>query len=421
MQPPLHFGIDRRGFLKLGGLGGLGWLTPVGDLLAAQAERGREPARSVILLWLAGGPSQLETFDPHPDSKIAGGTKAIATASKEIKLADGFGRLAWVMDKVSVVRSLVSKEGDHERGSYLMKTGYRPDPTVEHPSIGAICCHELPDGGAEIPRHVSILPGQWPSRGGFLGGEFDAFQVGDPSRPLPDVASKVNLARDARRIGDLDIVESAFARGRRERVAATLHRETLDRARTLMTSEQLRAFDISREPAGIRAEYGETPFGRACLAARRLTEVGVRCVEVTLGGWDSHVNNHEIQGNRVKELDPAFAALINDLARRGQLDRTIVLCGGEFGRSPSINPFGGRDHWPVGYSLAIAGGGLRGGLAVGETDPEGKKAPARPATIADVHATVLTTLGLKPGKENVSPVGRPIKLSEGKAIGELLG
>ena len=141
---------------------------------------------------------------------------------------------------------------------------------------------------------------------------------------------------------------------------------------------------------------------------------------MTLDGWDSHVNNHELQGKRVKELDPAFAALIKDLARRGQLDRTVVLCGGEFGRSPNINPFGGRDHWPVGYSLALAGGGLKGGLAVGETDPEGKKGPNRPSSIADVHATVLTALGLKPTRENISPVGRPIKLSEGKAIGELL-
>ena len=416
---PLHgFGIDRRGFLKIGGLAGLGWLTPVGELLAVQAEKGREPAKSIILLWMAGGPSQLETFDPHPDTRIAGGTRAIATASKEIQLAEGFGRLAEVMDHVSVVRSLVSKEGDHERGTYLMKTGYRPDPTVEHPSIGAICCHELPAGGTEIPRHVSILPAQWPSRGGFLGGEFDAFQMGDPSRPLPDVAARVPSNRDARRIADLDVVEKAFARGRRQRVAATLHRETLDRARTLMTSEQLKAFDLSNEPASVRAEYGDTPFGRACLAARRLTEVGVRCVEVTLDGWDSHVNNHEVHKKRTAELDPAFAALIRDLDRRGQLGRTVVLCGGEFGRTPHINKLGGRDHWPIGYSLAIAGGGLKGGIAVGKTDSEGRKDPDRPASIADVHATVLTTLGLNPSKENVSPVGRPIKLSEGKAIGE---
>ncbi len=414
-------GSDRRSFLKLTGLAGLGWLTPVGELLARQADGTREPARSIILLWMAGGPSQLETFDPHPESTIAGGTKAITTASKSIRLAEGYGRLAEVMDRVSVVRSLVSKEGDHERGTYLMKTGYRPDPTVEHPSIGAICCHELRGGGTEIPRHISILPYQWPARGGFLGGQYDAFQLGDPSKPLPDVTSKVQPIRDTRRMADLAIVENAFRKGRGDRVAATLHRETLDRARTMMSSEQLKAFDLSKEPVETRRLYGETPFGRALLAARRLTEVGVRCVEVTLSGWDSHVNNHQIHKDRALELDPAFAALIQDLSHRGQLDRTVVLCGGEFGRTPNINKLGGRDHWPMGYSLAIAGGGLKGGIAVGETDPEGKKDPVRPSTIADVHATVLTTLGITPGKENISPVGRPIKLSEGKVIGELIG
>jgi len=411
--------IGRRRLLQLGGIAGAAWLTPVGHLLAEQAGSDAEPPRSIILLWMAGGPSQLETFDPHPETRIAGGTRAIASAAKGVKLADGYGRLAEVMGKVSLVRSLVSKEGDHERGTYLLKTGYRRDPTVDHPSIGAICCHELPVAGAEIPRHVSILPGQWPARGGFLGGAFDAFQVGDPSRPLPDVAARVDAARDRERIDDLDVVEAAFARGRRDRAAATLHRDTLGRARVMMTSAQLRAFEIRREPESIRLEYGDTPFGRACLAARRLTEVGVRCVEVTLGGWDSHVNNHEIHKQRAAELDPAFAALVRDLDRRGQLARTVVLCAGEFGRTPNINLTGGRDHWPSGYSLAIAGGGIRGGLAVGETDPEGRKPPARPATIADVHATVLAAVGLDPARENVSPLGRPIKLSEGKVIGEL--
>ena len=414
------FEIDRRGLLKLGGLAGSGWLTPVGEALARRAEREREPARSVILLWLAGGPSQLETFDPHPGGAIAGGTRAIATAARGVQLAAGFDRLAGVMDRVALVRSLVGKEGDHERGTYLMKTGYRPDPTVEHPSIGAICCHELPEGGAEIPRHVSILPGQWPARGGFLGGEFDAFRLDDPIGRVRDVAAQVPPGRDAARVADLEIVERAFARGRRGAVAATLHRATFDRARTMMSSDQLRAFDLADEPLAVRLAYGETPFGRACLAARRLTEVGVRCVEVTLDGWDSHANNHEVHRRLVAQLDPAFAALIADLTRRGTLDRTVVLCGGEFGRTPKLNPLGGRDHWPLGYSLALAGGGLRGGLAVGATDPAGVKEPARPATVADVHATILAALGLDPTRENVSPIGRPIKLSAGTPIGELL-
>jgi hypothetical protein len=316
----------------------------------------------------------------------------------------------------------MSKEGDHERGTYLMKTGYRPDPTVEHPSIGAICCHELPVGRTDIPRHISILAGQWPSRGGFLGGDFDAFQAGDPQGALPDVTAGVPAPRDAARVRDLDVLERAFAKGRRSRVDATLHRETMARARTMMSSEQLKAFDVSHEPASVRAEYGDTPFGRGCLAARRLTEVGVRCVEVTLDGWDSHVNNHATQAARVKTLDPAFAALLRDLKQRKLLERTIVLCYGEFGRTPKMNLTGGRDHWPSGFSLALAGGGLRSGLAIGETDPEGLKDPTRPATVEDVHATILTAVGLDPAKENVAPAtSRPIKLSQGKPIRELLG
>lgn len=410
--------IDRRGFLKLAGLS---WLTPVGRLLADQAERTRQPAQSIILLWLDGGPSQLETFDPHPDTKIAGGTRAVATSVSGIQLAQGYEQLADQMGSIALIRSMVSKEGDHERGTYLFKTGYRPDPTVQHPSIGAICCHELPVGRADIPRHISILTDQRPSRGGFLGGEYDAFQIGDPKGTLPDVTSPVPTARELARVQDLDIVERAFARGRRARVENTLHRDTLTRARVMMSSEQLRAFDVSQEPAGVLAEYGDTPFGRGCLAARRLIEVGVRCVEVTLSTWDTHVNNHEIHKSRTKVLDPAFAALLRDLSRRQLLDRTVVLCGGEFGRTPKINPLGGRDHWPNGFSLAMAGGGIRGGVAIGQTDPEGIRDPVRPTSIEEVHATVLIALGLNPAKENIAPAtGRPVKLSEGKPIRELL-
>jgi hypothetical protein len=236
------------------------------------------------------------------------------------------------------------------------------------------------------------------------------------------VTPPVPADRDLRRLGDLDVVERAFARGRARRVEATLHGETLRRARVMMTSEQLQAFDVSREPASVRDEYGPTPFGRACLAARRLTEVGVRCVEVTLDGWDSHVNNHEVHRNRVKELDPALSALLRDLRRRDLLDRTVVVCGGEFGRTPKVNLAGGRDHWPNGYSMALAGGGIVGGRVVGETDPGGTKDPTEPVSIADVHATVLTAVGLDPRKENTAPAtGRPLKLSEGKPIRALLG
>ena len=415
---PLSWSADRRTFLKASGITGLSWLTPLGHLLDARAGETKQPAQSVILLWLAGGPSQLETFDPKP--KLGGGTKSIKTSVRGVELAEGFERLAEEMADVSLVRSLVSKEGDHERGTYQLKTGYRPESTVEHASIGAVLCHELPVGETTIPRHVSILPGQWPARGGFLGGAFDAFQTGDPKGTLPDVASFAKGDRDARRVRDLDVLERAFARGRSRRSSETLHGATLDRARVMMTSEQLKAFDVRNEPASVRDEYGDTPFGRACLAARRLTEVGVRCVEVTLDGWDTHVNNHATHRKLLKTLDPAFSALIRDLRRRDRLDRTVVLCGGEFGRTPKINLAGGRDHWPTGYTMALAGGGIAGGRVIGETDSGGVKDPEHPTAVSDVHATVLTALGLNPRKELVAATSRPVKLSEGKVLRELL-
>lgn len=415
---------DRRQFLKWSGLGALSWLTPVGQLLARDAERaGRgAPAQSIILLWMAGGPSQLETFDPHPDSDIAGGTRAIATRIKGVQLAEGLPLLAEQMESISLVRSMVSKEGDHERGTYLMKTGYRPDPTVVHPSIGAICCHEMEVGKTEIPRHISILPNQWPSRGGFFGDEFDAFKTWDPNQGVPDVTPRVASSRDQQRVRDLEVVERAFARGRRQRVEGTSHGTTLHRARTMMSSEQLKAFEVIREPEKLRNAYGDTSFGRACLAARRLIEVGVRCVEVTLDGWDTHTNNHSAHQKLNEVLDPAFSTLIRNLKERNLLRRTVVICMGEFGRTPKINSVAGRDHWPTGFSIALAGGNLRGGQVIGATDPDGeRKDPVDPVTVAEIHATVLAAVGLDPRKSNPSPVGRPIKLSEGQPVKALLG
>jgi hypothetical protein len=415
--------LERRGFLKLAGAAGIGWLTPLSQLLAVEGEKNRssDAAQSVIVLWLAGGPSQLETFDPHPGTKTGGEAKAIKTAAKDIRIAGGLERLAEHMADVSLIRSMVSKEGDHERGTYTIKTGYRPDPTVVHPSLGAIVCHELPAGKTEIPRHVSILPNQWPARGGFLGDEYDGFKRYDSNSKLPDVTAQVPADRDQRRVADLDVVERAFARGRQGRVEATQHQQTIQRARTMMSSEQLRAFDTSEEPAALRRQYGDTPFGRGCLAARRLIEVGVRCVEVTHDGWDTHANNHKQIQELNAVLDPAFSALLVDLKERDLLRKTMVLCLGEFGRTPIINPLGGRDHWPDGFSVALAGGGLRAGQVVGATDPEGSKRVVRPVSVGDLHATVLTALGLDPHKGNISPIGRPIRLADGEPIRELIG
>jgi hypothetical protein len=415
--------------LKLATLAGAGWMTPVAGLLARAAEQETDPRRkkSVILLWLGGGPSQLETFDPHPGKRIAGDTKAIDCALPGVQLAQGMERVAAEMGSITVVRNVVTKEGDHERGSYLVKTGYTPLPVLVHPSLGAVYCHELLEGSGgvpqtEIPEHIAILPGGFPGRGGFLGDKFDAFKVYDPANPVPDVEARVPADRAARRLADLDVVERAFAARRGTRVEKnTLHRHSISAAQRMMSSEQLKAFDISQEPQALRDEYGDSGFGRGCLAARRLVEVGVPCIEVTLDGWDSHINNDSIQTERVKDLDPAFATLVRDLRERQLLERTIVICAGEFGRTPTINPAGGRDHWPAGFSIAMAGGGIRGGLVLGETDPEGGQLkPEQGRRIADIHATILTALELDPAKENLAPGPRPLKLSEGSPIAELL-
>lgn len=420
---PAH--LSRRTLLKWGALGGVTWLTPLATALAREQEtapRGR-PAKSVILLWMAGGPSQLETFDPHPGKTIAHGSQAIKTAQRGVLLGQGLERTAGFMKDISLIRSVVSKEADHERAVYNVKTGYRPNPTVVHPSIGAVICHQLTDDTLDIPRHISILPESWPARGGYLGAQFDAFQVYDPQGPIQDVSATVESHRMKQRMSNLEVVEKAFAVGRPLNLESnrTLHQLSMTRALRIMSSAQLSAFDVKLAPARQRAAYGDTPFGRGCLAALRLIETGVRCVEVTLSGWDTHVNNHTQQRRNINILDPAMAALIGDLKERGLLESTIVLCGGEFGRTPKLNPLEGRDHWPYGFSVAVAGGGFRGGLIKGATDPEGiKKEPSDPVRVEDLHATIQHALGIDPEKELMTPVGRPLTLSDGRVLRDLL-
>jgi hypothetical protein len=417
---------QRRTLLKAAGLSGLAWLTPVARALAQQdqlAQRRGRPAQSVILLWMSGGPSQLETFDPHAGKSIGGDATAIKTKTPGIELAGGLARLAEQMDEVSLVRNVVSREGDHERAAYNVKTGFRPDPTLEHPSLGAVLCHQLPVGQVEIPRHISILPDQWHGQGGHLGAEFDAFRVPATGKGPMNVTKTVDADRFDQRLSDLSFVDQQFAARRRGGPSASRpNRSLVSRAVEMMTSDQLKAFDLSAEPVTTRADFGGSDFGDACLTALRLIEEGVRCVEVTLDGWDTHINNHELQSRLVSQLDPAFAALIKHLKLRDRLQDTIVVCGGEFGRTPNLNPAAGRDHWPHGFSLALAGGNLRRGFALGETDPEGGKVAYDDGTpIENVHATLLSALNINPTIELDTPVGRPIKLSEGTTIRELLG
>ena len=416
MQP-----ITRRQFCRITSMSTLAWMASnqfgLADQIDSSAKKAR--AKALIMLWLGGGPSQIETFDPKPGTMIGGETKAIQTSVEGIQIAEGLPQLAEQMEHLAVVRSMVTQEGDHERGTYLMKTGYRPNPTVVHPALGAICAAELPEDGTEIPRYISIFSSDKVSRGGYLDEHYDAFRTFDPLESITDVSSHVTDERRKRRLDGLDVVERSFAQRHSAQWKKTLHRETVDRALRMMSSEQLKAFRVEEEPERLREAYGHTPFGRGCLAARRLVEVGVRCVEITLHGWDTHANNFAGTATQNKVLDPAFATLIRDLREHGLFDSTIVLSAGEFGRTPKINPAAGRDHWPTGFSAALAGGGIRGGQVIGDTLDGGPK-PNEPVSVDDLYATVLTAMGIDPSKKYITPIGRPIKLSEGAPLKQLL-
>jgi hypothetical protein len=411
--------VDRRSWMFTAAGAGLSFLLPPLSSRAAD-RRGPERAKSLLTVWLQGGPSQLETWDPHPGGAIGGPTQAIETTIAGLKIADLYPKTAEAIHLLSVIRSLVSKEGDHERGTYHLRTGYRPDPSVRHPSLGSILVHEKPPLGLELPPHVALDGGQWPPRGGFLGDEYDAFRIGNPGGPIANATPSVSDDRQKRRLDGLSVLERGFARGRPTVERRTLHQKTTEDALALMSSEQLKAFEIEDEPADVKAAYGDDRFGKSCLVARRLIETGVRAVEVTLEGFDSHTNNFEAHRDKAAILDPALAALLKDLEARDLLASTVVIVLGEFGRTPKINPFDGRDHWPNGFPCLIGGGGLASGRIIGATDPAGVKDPERPVPIADLFATILSALDLDPTKELLSPIGRPLKLSDGSPVHELL-
>ncbi|MCA8987614.1 MAG: DUF1501 domain-containing protein [Planctomycetaceae bacterium] len=413
-------GFRRRDWLKWHTVAGLSFLLPSLSARAAE-QRGSERARSLICLWMNGGPSQLEMWDPHPGTEIGGPTTAIKTSIPEIEIGSGLPLMAERIHRLNLIRSLVSKEGDHERGTYFVKTGYRPDPTVVHPSLGSVITYQKPTEGLDLPPFVSLGDGQWPARGGYLGAQYDAFRVFDPGRGIHNMQSRVGEKRQEQRLEGLDLLTKTFRQGRGIQAEKSLHKQTIDNALKMMSSDQLKAFEIEAEPESTRDRYGDTQFGRGCLVARRLIETGVRAVEVTLSGFDTHANNFEGQAERIKDLDPAFAALMDDLIERDLFESTIVLCIGEFGRTPRINPLDGRDHWPNGFSCVLGGGGLVESTVIGETDPTGKATePVNPVKVQDLYATILTQLQIDPAHEMMTPIGRPLAICDGAPLELLL-
>ena len=405
--------LGRRSLLRLGTSAFFGalvsrWISPsralAGDLPAAKAD-------ACILLWLNGGPSHIDTFDPKPGRPTGGPFKAIRTRAPGMMLSEHLPLLADRGDRIAVVRGMTSKEGNHARAQYYVHTGYAPNPTVVHPSLGGWTSARLGDPHAELPAFVSIAG---PSFGaGFLGVQNGPFVIAKAGAPPPDATlpTGVDRARFGRRLAALDAMEARFAQSTGD-AKVEGRRQVYTKAVRLMDSPKIDAFDLASETEATKKAYGDTDFGRGCLVARRLVERGVKFVEVVLDGWDTHQNGFERTQKLMGTLDPAFSALLDDLAARKLAGRTLVACMGEFGRTPRINANDGRDHWPGAWSAVLAGGGIRAGVVLGATDDDGAKVAHDPTTVPDLLATMAAQLGLDPAHTEVSPAGRPISITD---------
>jgi hypothetical protein len=411
--------LHRRGFLRGIGLGAAGLAAAsFTDIMALQADELRKRQMACILLWMAGGPSQLDTWDPKPGHANGGVTKAIDTAVPGIKIANGWNKTAQMMKEIALVRSMTNKEGNHERATYQLHTGYSPSGTVKHPSFGCVTANELGDPKFDLPHIVSV--GGKTVGAGMLGVSLEPFNVQDPNRPPSDAVPTVSAYRYSRRLGLMHALEQGgFERtGGYDRVKdhTALYRQTAG----MVLSPRMKAFDLSGEDPQVRAAYGPTPFGQGCLLARRLVQAGVTFVEVRSNGWDTHKDVAENVGKNSNSVDPGLASLLADLKSKGMLDKTLVIWMGEFGRTPKINPNAGRDHFPRVFSVALAGGGIKGGQVIGASSPDGTEVKDRPVAVNDLLSSFCHALKIDPAKENMSPLGRPIKIVDGgKVVKEL--
>jgi len=375
--------------------------------------------KSAILLWMGGGPSTMDIWDLKPGAPTGGQFKQISTSADGIAICEHMPLMAKQMHHMSIVRSMSTREADHMRGRYYMHTGYVPNPNVEHPSYGAVIAHELADQvpGLEIPPFVSVGSGSVGP--GFLGMTWAPFVV-DSNGNVRNLDVGIDPARMAQRLEMLATIEKKFIAEKRGG-AAEDHAKVLDKTVKLMSSKQMEAFKVMKEPEAVQEAYGKNGFGRGCLLARRLVEAGVPFVEVDLGGWDNHADIFNIlRDQKLPVLDQAMSALVADLADRGLLDDTAIIWMGEFSRTPNINGGGGRDHWARSWSVVVGGAGFKRGVVVGETSSDGKEVVTEPYSSQDVMASVLTSLGISLETTFTAKNGRPMKIANaGKVIGEL--
>ncbi len=407
---------DRRHFMRLGF--GSALASAIGLPLAARSALvGAAPAagagartalpraRACILLFMHGGPSQIDTFDPKPGHAHAAGVKGISTRVSGMQLSELLPLLGKQAHRLAVVRSIASKEGNHVRARHLMHTGYVPQAGVKHPAFGSITAAEI--GKSDLPGYISINgPG---AEAGFLGGAYSPFEVMNPENPVKNLerSPAVDQARFDDRLALWRGLEDRFGQ-KHDQPSVKSQRAVAEQAVRLMNATGRIAFETSREPEAVRKRYGDGKFALGCLMARRLVEAGVVFVEVNLPGWDTHQNNLPRVKALTAELDRGMSNLLDDLSAHGLLDSTLVVWTGDFGRTPAINDKGGRDHYPQVTPAVLAGGGVRGGQVIGATDAAGENIVDGKVTVPDLYATIAQALGIDPDEQRMSPVGRPI-------------
>jgi len=426
--------MSRRGFLTVGSIG-LGGLT-LADVLRIQA-RGEQKnyapiaakADSVIHIFLPGGIAHQETFDPKPFAPIEyrGEMNSVPTKIDGERFSETLAQTAQVADKLTVIRSMTHGEAAHERGTHNMFTGYRPSPALVYPSFGSVISHEYGPKN-NLPPYVCIpsIPNVYAGTG-YLSSAFSPFSLGsDPADAgfrVQDLnlPSGIDAGRFTTRRTVLDAVNDHFAKKEKSDNIGAMD-TFYQRAYSLISSEKAReAFNIAAEPANIRDEYGRNPAGQRMLLARRLVAAGVRMVTLQYGGWDLHTQIVPGMRSQMPAFDQAFAALIRDLDRQGLLSRTLVMVSSEFGRTPKINKDAGRDHWPKVFSVALAGGGIKGGYIHGASNATATEPEREPMGPEDLATTVYHLMGIVADKELMAPGSRPIEIVDGgKVVNELI-
>ncbi|WP_253157191.1 DUF1501 domain-containing protein [Stieleria tagensis] len=413
--------MSRRHFMNhlAGSTAAVSAAMTMGGAIQANAEEMRKNRKSAIMLWMGGGPPTVDMWDLKPGAPTGGPFRPIST-SGNAQICEHLPMVAKQMHNLSVVRSMSTREADHNRGRYYMHTGFVPNPNIEHPSYGSVISHELIDQRPELEIPPFVTIGGASAGPGFLGMAWSPFAVTSSGR-IRNLDMKLDDARLRQRMAALQEIESGFA-ARTKGLPAGEHGKVLKKTFDLMTSSQMEAFRVEKEDEKTKERYGTNGFGQGCLLARRLVEAGVPFVEVDLGGWDLHNNVHQtLSTTKLPQLDKAMSALVEDLEQRGLLQDTAIIWMGEFGRTPRINQNAGRDHWARSWSCVVGGAGIKGGLAVGETSSDGTAVESEPFSSEDLMATVCEGLGIGLDTIFMSKNRRPMKIANGgKVIRELV-